>query len=138
MPAAPAAGGAAKLRRAESRARRLTGAGSFETVFRDGTRREGRYVQIVIAPAARSVGRAGFVVGRKALRRAIDRNRLKRLLREFLRAARSRIADIDLVIRLKHPIKPETVSQAAAEACALITQAVDARAGVANTPQPRP
>ena len=45
-------------------------------------------MQLVSVRAAKPLGRAGFVVGRKALPRAIDRNRLKRLLREMLRTAR--------------------------------------------------
>lgn len=81
-------------------------------------------MQIVIAPAATPPGRTGFVVGRKALRRAVDRNRLKRVLREFLRTSRTELAPFDLVIRLKHPATRDTIAEAAGEAIALIRQAI--------------
>ena len=80
-------------------------------------------MQIVIAPAAQLPGRTGFVIGRKSLRRAIDRNRLKRVLREFLRAARAELVPFDLVIRLKHRATRDTIAEAADEAIALIREA---------------
>ena len=78
----------------------------------------------MIAPAAPLPGRTGFVVGRKSLRRAVDRNRLKRVLREFLRASRAELAPFDLVIRLKHRATRDTVAEVADEAIALIRQAI--------------
>jgi ribonuclease P protein component len=108
---------------------RLTGAGAFEALFRHGTRREGRYVQLVFAPAshpsADPTGRHGFVVGRKVLRRAVDRNRFKRVVRERLRARRGEAARYDLVIRLKHPVKREALQEAASEALRLIDRLLD-------------
>mgnify|MGYP000207784331 CR=1 FL=1 len=50
----------------------LTGQGAFDTVFRGGRRIEGRYLQLVAMPAARVPGRAGYVIGKKALPRAVD------------------------------------------------------------------
>ena len=92
-------------------------------------------MQIVTAPAASSTGRAGFVVSRKALRRAVDRNRLKRIVREFLRASRPALSAFDVVIRLKRPIGPQQVPAAAAEAIALVGLAV-ARPRDAAPPTP--
>lgn len=93
-------------------------------MFRHGARREGRYVQIVTTPASRPPGRAGFVISAKVLPRAVDRNRLKRLLREFLRAHRPDVTAFDLVIRLKRPLLREALSDAAREAAALICEAL--------------
>lgn len=81
-------------------------------------------MQIVSAPASQGPGRVGFVVGRKALSRAVDRNRLKRMLREFLRASRPDIRAVDLVIRLKRPVTPEALPEVAHEAAALIREAI--------------
>ena len=77
-------------------------------------------MQIVVAPAAAGPGRVGFVVGRRALPRAVDRNRLKRVLREFLRTERPALAAFDLVIRLKRPVTREMLVSVADEAVALI------------------
>lgn len=111
-------------RRTANQASRLTGTGAFEAIFRNGSRHEGRYVQIVTAPAAKRTGRVGFVVGRKVLARAVDRNRLKRVLREFLRSSRPDVGTFDLVIRLKRPVTREALPEVAHEAAALIRKAI--------------
>jgi len=88
-------------------------------------------VQIVYAPAPPSrppgSGRAGFVIGRKALPRAVDRNRLKRMLRESLRASRPAVRAFDLVLRLRNPVATTLLSQVAREADALIRDIVAGR-----------
>ena len=44
--------------------------------------------------------RLGLVVGKKQLKRAIDRNRVKRIIREQFRLARASLPAVDLVVRL--------------------------------------
>jgi ribonuclease P protein component len=105
---------------ANARRHVLRGAGAFEAVFRNGRRFDGRYLQLISAAAASPPGRAGFVVGRKALPRAVDRNRLKRCVREMLRAARPRLEAVDLIVRLKRPLSPAEVPAAVAEAATLL------------------
>jgi len=83
-------------------------------------------VQLVSVRAARPLGRAGFVVGRKALRRAVDRNRLKRLLREMLRATRHEANVLDIVIRLKRPVPSHQFPEAVTEAARFIADAAAA------------
>jgi ribonuclease P protein component len=65
-----------RARRRASRYR-LRGTGAFEAVFAAGRRLDGCYLQLVAAPAAQSIGRIGYVIGRKAMPRAVDRNRLR-------------------------------------------------------------
>ena len=81
-------------------------------------------MQIISVLANPGPGRVGFVVGRKALTRAVDRNRLKRMLREFLRAARLDVSAFDMVIRLKRPVAREALPEVASEAAALIREAI--------------
>jgi ribonuclease P protein component len=92
-------------------------------------------VQIISAPATQRPGRVGFVVGRKVLPRAVDRNRLKRMLREFLRAARSDLAAFDVVIRLKRPVARDALPEVASEAAVLIRNAVRMAASTAREAQ---
>jgi ribonuclease P protein component len=87
-----------------NRRRRLTGSGAFETVFRAGRRSEGQYLQLVSVAAARTTGRVGFVIGRKALARAVDRNRVRRMLRVVLRGARPAIDGLDVIVRVKRAV----------------------------------
>ena len=93
--------GSRRFRLVGSRRFRLSGVGAFEAVFRTGLRRDGRFLQMVCAAAARDVGRVGIVIGRQALPLAVDRNRVRRLLRVRLDAARPAIERYDLVLRLK-------------------------------------
>jgi len=89
-------------------------------VFRNGRRFDGRYLQLIATAAATAPGRAGFVVGRKVLPRAVDRNRLKRCVREALRAARPALEAVDLIVRVKRPLAREEINAAAAEAATLV------------------
>ncbi len=52
-------------------------------------------------PAQRACGRVGYVIGRRALARAVDRNRVRRMLRETLRGERPGVERFDLILRLK-------------------------------------
>ncbi|MEO8485205.1 MAG: ribonuclease P protein component [Betaproteobacteria bacterium] len=107
-------------RRPAARAYRLTGIGSFDALFRTGRRRQGRWIELVIARAQQSPGRIGLVVGRKALPRAVDRNRFKRRVRETLRRCRPAIEAYDLIVRLKRPAPGPDLVAAIEEAEGLI------------------
>ncbi len=70
-------------------------------MFRTGRRVEGVYLQLVVAPAATPCGRTGYVIARKVLARAVDRNRIRRKLREVVRAQRAALAAFDVIVRVK-------------------------------------
>jgi len=89
-------------------------------MFRSGRRYDGRYLQLIATPAVHRAGRAGFVVGRKVMPRAVDRNRLKRMLREVLRAARPAIDGVDVIVRVKRPLPRAELRAAAVEAKTLV------------------
>jgi ribonuclease P protein component len=114
-----------RCRLAGSRRYRLTGTGAFDAVFRSGRRSEGRFLQMICATAARECGRVGIVIGSKALPRAVDRNRIRRMLRVRLSEARPAIERYDLVLRLKKPAPRAEFHLIAAEATRLLSAIAD-------------
>ena len=47
--------------------------------------------------------RLGLIVGKRQLKRAVDRNRVKRMVRESFRIARMDLASVDIVVQLISP-----------------------------------
>ena len=82
---------------------------------------------MVAAPALRSPGRVGYVIGGKAIPRAVDRNRLRRRLRETLRAARPAIEIYDVIVRVKGAVATGEIHAAAAEGPVLVEKLLAAR-----------
>ena len=110
---------------------RLTGTGVFDALFREGRRREGSWVQVVAAPARALPGRTGFVIGKKALKSAVARNRVRRVLRAVVHEARARTQAFDIILRLKRGCTRDEIGAVAAEARALLAAvaAADAQGG---------
>lgn len=50
----------------------------------------------------------GIAVAKKLAKRAVDRNRLKRMIRELVRGAQAKHLNSDVVVKLKKPIGRET------------------------------
>jgi ribonuclease P protein component len=65
-----------------------------------GKRLYTRHFGVTLAPPAAEVARLGLVVG-KRMGKAVQRNRVKRLLREFFRRHHSKLPVVDLVIMAK-------------------------------------
>ncbi len=101
---------------------RLRGAGAFETVFKTGARHDAHFLQLIAAPAAQSPGRVGYVIGSKMMRRAVDRNRLRRRLRESVRAARPAIEAFDIILRVKRALPRAGILEANAESRRLLAR----------------
>jgi ribonuclease P protein component len=79
----------------------LTGIGAYEPLFAGGRRHDGVHLQLLSLPARTQFGRAGFAVPKRILPLAVDRNRVRRILREAVRAARPQVGAFDIVLRLK-------------------------------------
>lgn len=107
------------------------GSAAFAAVFRSGRRFEGERLQLLASPAAGPAGRVAFVIGKKLLARAVDRNRLKRMLREAVRR-RPASGAFDVILRLRRPCPAAELPLTAAEAGELLD-----RLGAAGSETPR-
>ena len=74
----------------------------FDRVFAGPSTRLKRFpVRLIGAPIALPDGRTprlGIVVAKRVLRRAVDRNRVRRVIRESFRLARRRLPGLDIVV----------------------------------------
>jgi len=81
---------------------RLTKTDEFSSVF--GFRRaiRGKLLMLHYQPRPDGLNdaRLGVVVGKKLLKRAVDRNRVKRIVREQFRRERPNLPACDLIVRL--------------------------------------
>jgi ribonuclease P protein component len=68
---------------------RLHTSKDFGRVFADPARSSDRYFTVLARPNARDVARLGLTISRRAAKRAVDRNKLKRLAREAFRMQHS-------------------------------------------------
>ena len=75
---------------------------------------------MIAAPAAQDPGRVGYVIGRKAMPRAVDRNRLRRRLRESVRACRPAIERFDIILRVRQRVRRADIAAAIGESRRLL------------------
>lgn len=85
---------------------RLTKTDEFSSVFGFRKAIRGKLLMLHYQPRATGMteARLGVVVGKKLLKRAVDRNRVKRIIREQFRFQRASLPACDLVVRLA--VKP--------------------------------
>jgi ribonuclease P protein component len=75
---------------------------------------------LIAAPAAQDPGRVGYVIGGKSMPRAVDRNRLRRRLRETVRASRPSIERFDIILRVRQRVRSTDIALAVAESRRLL------------------
>ena len=99
-------------RRDFARARRLLRKKQFDEVLRGASVRAGRGpLRLAARDNELEMARLGLIVGKRMLRRAVDRNRTKRVIRESFRRAGG-LPAMDIVVRVAVPAAEVTVADA--------------------------
>lgn len=94
--------------------RRLRRRRDFAKVFSDGIRLNAQGVKIVVRANGLPHPRLGLAVARRVMTRAVDRHRLKRLIRESFRHDIDRLRGLDIVV-IANPGVKEMQSKAIGE-----------------------
>lgn len=79
---------------------RLTSKAEFDRVFADNQRARTECLLVMVRPNTAGFARLGMVVPKRLLARAVDRNRVKRCVRESFRQVRAKLPACDFVVRL--------------------------------------
>lgn len=81
-----------------SRDRRLRSPEDFRRVLKAGRRRSDGLFTLIALPGVGTTARLGLAISRKVSRSAVERNRIKRLVRESFRHRRQTLAPLDIVV----------------------------------------
>ncbi|CAG0910470.1 unnamed protein product [Cyprideis torosa] len=96
-------------RRAKGRARevsstafprevRLINKREYQQVFSNAQSVRNQYFTVLVCPTEGTTARLGMVVAKKKAKRAVDRHRIKRLVRESFRRSRMTLPNVDIIV----------------------------------------
>ena len=92
----------------------------FSSVFNFRKRISAKFLAIHYQPNKLARARLGLVVGKKVAKSSVDRNYMRRVLREFFRTQQHEINPVDLVVRVQKKFEKEDFVQIKQEFDALI------------------
>jgi ribonuclease P protein component len=126
--------------RARRRRRRLSRSGEFERVYREGRSHASRHLVVYAFPRSEdddSDPRLGVSVGRK-VGGAVERNRMKRLLREAFWSSAGGVRDGHDFVIVARPAASELARQGGEQAIEAELREVLSAAGLAQGEEPAP
>ncbi|UZR27673.1 ribonuclease P protein component [Methylococcus mesophilus] len=85
------------------RSHRLASPVDFRFVFEDACRSSDSWLTVLARPNSRAHARLGLALSRKQIRKAVDRNRIKRLVRESFRLRQAELGALDYVVMARTP-----------------------------------
>lgn len=80
------------------RSARLATQADFRQVFSRAVRSADGCLTVLATPNSINHGRLGLAIAKRAVPRAVDRNRLKRLVRESFREHQAQLVGLDIVV----------------------------------------
>ena len=98
-------------------------ADEFSSVFSFRRAVFGEFFQIQVRPNGMLHPRLGMIVSKKIERLAVYRNLARRIVREVFRTHAGELSGLDLVVRLKKPLRRDAASGARQELCKLVGRA---------------
>ena len=85
-----------------SRKYRLASKYEVQSVFAAKPRKVSRqYLLVLYTPNQLPYARLGIIAGKQHLRRAVDRNRVRRVIRESFRQTKAALAGVDLIVMIR-------------------------------------
>jgi len=84
----------------------LTRPGEFKQVFTHSKRAGDEYFSVLGHNNNSAIARLGLAIAKKHIKRAVGRNRIKRLVRESFRRHQQELAGLDIVVLLRRDVTP--------------------------------
>lgn len=97
------------------KASRLTKTEQFSAVFHANSAESGTTFQVLVKPARQETARLGMVLGKRVTPRAVDRNYVKRLIREEFRMRKHSLGGMDVVVKVLRHLSKAQARQARTE-----------------------
>ena len=104
------------------RSARLQRREHFSAALAAGETRARRYFTLYVKPNGLSQARIGIIASRRVAPRAVDRNRMKRMVREVFRTMPERPTGVDIVVQLRRCSPRGSIAAARAELARLLEE----------------
>jgi len=90
---------------------RLLKPSEFQSVYKNGKWSANREIAVNFRPSDKPFPSLGITVSKKVSKLAVDRNRIKRLIREWFRHNKNQFKNIELIITAKPALNSKTNEQ---------------------------